>query len=751
MGDNNHIGLSPPRAEDLGLVAGAHRYVADIAVDGCLEACFVRSYAAHGVLRSVDVGSAGGVRGVVGVYSAAELPDLPETPWAARSAAPEAMARPSLARGRVRFAGEPVAVVLGVDRYAAEDGAELVVADIDSLEAVLDPTAAADGDIRLFEEVDNVAAARTHGEPVDDVFGDAPVVVEASIRNERIVPSSIEARAILVDPTADDGRLTVFVSHQAPQRLRRDLASALGIEESRVRVVVPKVGGAFGAKSQTFSEYVVVAHLARRHERPVRWIEDRREAFQAATHGRGQTQRLRLAADREGRILALEAVIDADIGAYPHTGEFVPTMTGWVGSGPYRIPRLHVTTRSVVTNATPTAAYRGAGRPEAAYMLERLMDKLARRLELDPAELRRRNFIGPEEFPYKSPSGALYDSGDHAAALSIALELSRYDELRAEQQRRRAGGDPQLLGIGIASYVERSGGQSGGSEFGSVELTPDGAIVARSGSTPQGQGHETVFAQVVASVFDVELQRVRVVQGDTDEVPTGVGTFGSRSMQVGGTALHVASHEVLGEARRRAASELEVAEEDLLYAAGRFTVAGTGRSVELGALVADAPLLIEHEAAPPQAFPFGTYVAAVEVDRATGRVRVRTMVAVDDSGVVLNPKLAEGQVRGSIAQGLGQALYEQFSYDSDGQPLVSSLMDYSLPTAAEMPEIVLGDSVTPNPNVPLGTKGTGEAGCIGTPPAVVNAVIDALDGYDEGLDMPLTPEKVWRALEAIRA
>jgi carbon-monoxide dehydrogenase large subunit len=747
MKQHNYIGTSPKRGEDEGLVRGSHRYVADLKVDGCLEVSFVRSYEAHGELRSVDVAAARDLDGVVGAYAADDLPDLPDAPAGAADFSAE-MARPSLARGRVRFAGEPVAVVIAESRYAAEDGAELIMADIESLEAVVDPTQAAEPSApRLFEGVDNVAATRTSGTPVDDVIADAAVVVETTIRNGRVAPTSIEARAILAAP-GEDGRLTVWASHQAPQRLRNELAKVFELDPEQLRVIVPKVGGAFGAKSQTFPEYIVVGYLARMLGRPVRWVEDRREALQGSTHGRGQNQRLRLAADADGRILAVEALIDADVGAYPHTGTLVPSMTGWVLSGPYRIPRIHARVRAVVTNATPTASYRGAGRPEAAFALERLVDKLARRLGRDPVSVRLDNYIPPEEFPYSSPTGAVYDSGNYASAMQNALDLAGYKELRAEQARRRSAGSGKLLGIGIASYVERSGGRKGTKEFGAIEITADGTIVARSGSTPQGQGHETVFAQIVASAFDVEMDRVRVVQGDTDEVPVGVGTFGSRSTQVGGSALHEASTQVLDEARKRAGRALEVAEEDLTYASGRFTVAGTDRSVGLAELAANGALEASLEAAPPQAFPFGTYVCVVEVDSETGEVEVRKLVAVDDCGVTINPKFVAGQVRGSIVQGLGQALYEGLAYDSFGQPLFSSLMDYSLPTMSEVPEIVVGDSVTPNPNVPLGTKGAGEAGCIGTPPAVVNAVVDALEGRDEGLEMPLLPEKVWLALSS---
>lgn len=748
MARHDHIGTSPSRAEDPGLVRGAHRYVADIPVAGCLEAVFVRSYAAHGDLAPVDVSEARVAPGVVGAWCAADLPDLPDVRRPPNCRAPEEMRWPALSRERVRYVGEPLAVVLGEDRYVAEDGAALVGVEIEPRPALLDPTEAASSEVRLFEGCDNVASVREYGAPVEDVMAGAPVVIEETIHNQRLSPTSIEARAILVVP--EDGGLTIWASHQAPHRLQRALAKTVGLDPASVRVIVPRVGGAFGAKSQTYPEYVVVAHLALRLGRPVRWIEDRREAFAGATHGRGQTQRLRLAADEAGRILAFEALIDADIGAYPHTGDFVPSMTAWVMSGAYEIPRLYVRTRSIVTNRTPTASYRGAGRPEAAFGIERMVDKLAHRLGIDPAELRLRNFIAPDRFPYPSPTGAVYDSGRHAEALNQALELVGYASLRAEQAARRAAGGGPLLGIGIASYVERSGGQPGSSEYGSVEVDPDGTIVARSGTSPLGQGNTTALGQIVGTAFDLDLDRVRIVQSDTSEVPAGTGTFASRSVQVGGSALQGASVEVLDEARRRATKRLEVADADLSYSEGRFTT-GAGGSLSLVDLLVDGPLRAEIEFALPQAFPFGTYVAVVEIDTATGGIDLLRVGVVDDCGVVINPAGVRGQTIGSLVQGIGQALFEEIPYDDAGQPLVGSMMDYALPTAAEVPEVTLGELVTPNPNNLLGTKGAGEAGCIGAPPAIVNAIVDALGGYDSGIEMPVGPEKVWRALAALRA
>lgn len=744
------IGLPVARVEDPVLLTGAGAYVADIRLEGCLDAVFVRSPIAHGTLRDVDLSSAREHPGVAGAFAAADLPDLPPTPAPPVPDIPAEMQRAALPTTRVRFTGEAVAIVVAEGRAVAEDAAETILVDVDQLPVVLDPTEAASPDaVRLYDEVGKVALDRTIGEPVAEDVAAAPVVVELAIRHPRLAHVSIEPRAFLVRPEADDG-ITVWCSHQAPHRLRDALVRAFGLDVDRVRVIVPNVGGAFGGKSQIYPEYIVATHVARMLGRPVRWIEDRRESFLSASNGRGQNQRIRLAADGEGRLLAAEVDLHCDAGAYPHIGALVPTFTTSVLSGPYRIPKMFVRVRSVVTNAPPTAPYRGAGRPEAAMLLERAMDELARRIGLDPVEIRLRNFLQPEDFPYASPTGAVYDSGRYADAMQEALELSGYEAIRDEQRLRRERGETDRhLGIGVASFVERSGGQSGTTEFGRVDVTAEGRIEARSGSSSIGQGHATAFSQVVASVLDVDPSRVRVIEGDTSEVASGTGSFASRSLQVGGEALHTAASRVLAEARRRAASLLEVAEDDLRYGAGAFAIAGSpAREMTLATIVErTGPLTAEEVAEATQAFPFGTYVAVVEVDAETGEIVVRRLVAVDDCGVIVNPMLVHGQTIGSTVQGLGQVLYERMVFDENGQPLTTSLSDYLVATAAEVPPIVIGETVTPNPNSPLGVKGAGEAGCIGTPPAVFNAVVDALAGYDtSGLGMPITPETIWRIL-----
>jgi aerobic carbon-monoxide dehydrogenase large subunit len=481
----------------------------------------------------------------------------------------------------------------------------------------------------------------------------------------------------------------------------------------------------------------------------VRWVEGRSESLVAATHGRGQRHRLDVAADERGRVLALDAEVVVDVGAYPHTGALVAAATALMMSGPYAIPQLRVRLRGVVTSTTPTAPYRGAGRPEAAMSLERMMDELARRVGRDPADVRLTNFVPETSFPYDTPTGARYDSGRYALVLREAVALAGYHDVRAEQRRRRDGTDRALLGVGLASYVERSGGATGSTEFGSVEVGADGAVLAVTGSSSQGQGHRTSFAQIVANALGVDPGRVEVVQGDTDRVPEGTGTFASRSTQVGGSALHLATVELLDDARRAASRHLEVDGADLVYAAGTFSAAGAPeRAVTLEGLVREGVALAATATfSSAQAFPYGTHVAVVEVDADTGAIEVRALIAVDDCGTIVNHRLVEGQALGSMVQGLAQALFESAPYDDSGQPLATSFLTYSMPSAADVPPMQTATVETPSPFVPIGAKGAGESGCIGTPAALVNAVFDALDGHDTSrLAMPLSPERVWSAL-----
>jgi carbon-monoxide dehydrogenase large subunit len=734
------IGARLPRREDARLVRGAGCYVSDIKVAGCLDAAFVRSHLAHGQIRGIDLAAARLVPGVVAAWSHTDLPFLPDTPPMLVPDSVDGRAWPPLASERVRYVGEPLAVVVAVDRYVAEDAVDATRADIRPLPVLLDPTESAGSDVQLFPGHDNVALQRDFGEAVpESVWQDAAVVVEAHYRQQLLAHTYLEPKAILVRPEAGGG-LTVWVSHQAPHRLRRDLADGFGLRPEQVRVVVPDVGGAFGGKSETWPEYLAVAAAARRLNRPVRWLEDRAEALTGPPHGRGQNQRVRMAADAGGRILAYELQIDAGVGGYPHTGSFVPIATSMMATGAYAIPRVQVRARAVVTNTAPTSPYRGAGRPEAASAIERTVELLARRLAMDPAELRRRNFIAPQSFPYATPTGFTYDSGNYAAALDVALRELDYAGWRAEQARRRAAGAAPI-GIGLCTYVERSGA---GDEFGAVEACPDGTFLALSGCCSTGQGHETSFPQVVAAVLDVDVERVRLIERDTAVIPQGIGSFASRSMQTGGAALHRAAGRLIDVARQQMAEICAVPVADVTYRSGELIA--DDHKLTMADLAAAGQLRVDEIYAPPEGFPFGAYAAVVEVDPELGEVAVLELVAVDDYGVVVNPLIVDGQGYGSTVQGLGQALYEQIRYDADGRPETLSLLDYLIPTVSELPPLRFAETCTPNPNTPLGAKGAGEAGCIGTPAAVVNAVVDAL-GLDDPseLQLPLTPYRCWRA------
>jgi carbon-monoxide dehydrogenase large subunit len=566
---------------------------------------------------------------------------------------------------------------------------------------------------------------------------------------------SVEPLGIKVAPEPD-GRVTVWCGHQAPHRLRHQLSWLLGIDERLIRVIVPDVGGAFGMKGMLFPEYLVVTAAARRLGRPLMWVETRYEHFVGGTHGRAQRHRVELAGDDSGRIRRARITITADVGAYPHNGSAIPQFSGYMATGPYDIRDLRLGSTVVVTNRAPTGSYRGAGRPEAAYAIERAVDAFARAAGRDPAEVRRRNFIPREAMPHRTATGALYDSGDYAGALDRALELAGEPSVRAEQRGRlEQGRDP--IGLGIGAFVERAGGAADSSEFVRVELD-GGGLTVRAGTSASGQGHETVWSQVLGDVFEVDPDSIAVVAGDTDAVRDGTGSFASRSAQIAGSAIRRVGLVVRDRARELVADMLEAGVDDVRLSGGGFSVVGEpGSRVTLDDVAAfarqrDVSLAAEETYSPhAQTFPYGVHVAVVGVDLETGEVRLRRMVAVDDCGTVLNPQIVEGQIHGSLMQGIGQALYEGMEYDAEGQPLTTSLAEYLAPTAPDAPEFVTGRLVSPAPSNPLGAKGTGEAGCIGAPPAIVNATLDALAPYGvTSLDMPLTPQRVWRALRAAR-
>jgi aerobic carbon-monoxide dehydrogenase large subunit len=749
------------RREDPPLLTGTARYTDDLAVPGALQAVFVRAPLAHGRIEAVRVTAAAAMPGVVGVFTAADLA-LPPMP---AGTAPAAFARPVLADTTVRFLGEPVALVVAGTRAQALDAAEAVEVDYQPLEAVVDPLAALEADAPLLfpGHGSNLAKQRAWPRRSTALEG-AEVVVRARFVNQRVAAAPMEPNAAVAVPDPERDALTLYVPCQAPFSVREVVADALGLPAGRVRVVAPAVGGGFGARIATYPEQVAVAAVARRLGRPVRYVESRSESMLAMSHGRAQVQEVELGATRDGRLVGLRARLVGDGGAYPGEAAYLPGSTRLMASGVYRIPRIEVATACVATNTTPVAAYRGAGRPEATALLERAVDLLAAELAIDPAELRRRNLIPPDAFPYQTPTKARYDTGDYRAALDRVLGVAGYRELRAEQAERRRRGDRRQLGVGLAVYVEVTGF---GSEYGAVAVQPDGLVTVSTGTSPQGQGHETSFAQLVAATLGVAPEAVRVVHSDTALLPRGDGTMASRSLQVGGSAVLQAAELVMDKARALAAHLLEAPAEDVAVFPGEgLGVAGAPSTAlawsELAAAAADprrrpAGMPPGLDAAtdftlPGSTYPFGAHLAVCEVDLETGLARALRHVAVDDAGRILNPLLAEGQVHGGIAQGIAQALFEEVRYDQAGNCLTGTLASYAMPSAADLPAFETLRTQTPTPLNPLGAKGIGESGAIGATPAVQNAVVDALAHLGvTHIDLPLTPERVWRAIQAAAA
>lgn len=741
------------RLEDRRLITGGGRYVADLAAADTVHLAFVRSTEAHARVTGIDTDAVDSPE-VLGVFTAEDL-GLADIPGDGTAVPAPDFPRPQLATGKVRYVGEPVAVVAATSVVAATDAADLVWVDYEPLPAVIDPRRSVKDEVLVHENAGTNIVNQSElsvGEAADGY----QVVTEVEVVNQRLAPNSIEPLVILTVPEAD-GRLTVYISHQRPHGARARLASLLGIDTERLRVVVPDVGGAFGMKGMTYPEYTVTAALALRLGRPVMWAERRREHLNGGTHGRGSVHKVRLMGTSEGRIERAEIEVLADLGAYPHNGTGVPIFSRLVALGLYDIPSVSVTTTLVVTNAAPTGSYRGAGRPEAAYAIERAIDAFARSAGLDSVEVRLSNFIPTDALPHRTPTGAVYDSGDYAAALHRAVDLVDVGALRQEQSERHAAGrDP--IGVGFGAFIERAGGALDAGEYGRVEVDGEGQVTIRTGSASSGQGHETVWAQVAAGALGVAPEAVTYVAGDTDKVARGTGTFASRSAQIGAAAVWRTAHVVRQKAVDLAAELFEASPADVVLADGKFSIVGVP-GIEMGwqevaaaARERDIDLDAEEWFVPgAQTFPYGVHVAVVEVSLETGEVRLERMVAVDDCGNVLNPMLVEGQLHGSLMQGIGQALYEGVEYSADGQLLTSTLMDYAMPRAADAPPIKAERLVHPAPSNPLGVKGTGEAGCIGAPPAIVNAVLDALAPYGvTDIQMPLKPATVWTALAEAR-
>ncbi|MGY1617164.1 xanthine dehydrogenase family protein molybdopterin-binding subunit [Geodermatophilus sp. SYSU D00691] len=749
------LGTRVVRTEDpLFLTRGA-TYTDDLVDDrltGAVHATFVHSQVAHGRVLSVDVSAAREAPGVVDVVTAADLTDLEPLP-AGLPMVPPAVQRPWLAGDTVRFVGEPVAVVLTEERYQGEDAAELVSVDIDPLPAVVALDHAVRDEVLLFPEAGTNVMA-TFGKPVPEGFFDGcEVVVRQPMVNQRVAPVPLETRAAAA-AWGDDGRVTIFCSNQSAQQAKGQIAGWLGLDPALVHLVTPDVGGGFGAKIGADPEFALVAWLAKRVGRPVRWAENRSESMVGMVHGRGQDQVVTVGGRRDGTVEAYAIEVVQDAGAYPRLGVVLPTFTRLMAAATYAFPKVHAYARSVATSTTPTGAYRGAGRPEATAAVERALDVFAAEIGMDPADVRRKNLIPPFDEPYTTASGATYDTGNYAAALDRALEAAGYAELRAEQARRRERGDVRQLGIGLSTYVEITGADNGmgAAESASLEVHPDGTATVLTGTSPHGQGHATAWAMLASDQLGIPVEKITVLHGDTDRIPRGGGTMGSRSLQQGGAAVHQAAVELIELAKGRAAELLEADPADLevdLGAAG-IAVRGTpGAGITFAQLAEQEQLLVDTRftAAGPT-FPFGAHLAVVEVDVESGKAELVRIVTVDDAGTIVNPLLADGQRHGGIAQGVAQALLEEVLYDADGNPQTSTLADYPFVSATELPSFELVDMATPTPINPLGAKGIGEAGTIGATPAVHNAVIDAVSHLGvRHVDMPATPMKVWRAVQ----
>ncbi len=775
MGVAAMLGSPIKRREDPRLITGQATYVDDIKLVGMLHMAVLRSPYGHARIKSINTDAARKHPGVVAVYTAEDLKGVVGYVPIAAPLPPhitEGMGRRGpLAEGKVRFFGDPVAVVIAEDRYVARDARDMIEVDYEPLPAVVDTEKATQPDAPLLYEGYGTNVALGIHPPMDDIdkvfaqtLADGGIVVKQRIANQRLAPVSIETRGVVAEFRKSDKSLSIWSSSQIPHLLRNYLAEQLGLPQHQVRVIVPEVGGGFGSKLNIYPEEALAAFAAMRTGHPVKWIEDRSESLAATIHGRDQVDYIEVAATREGKVTGFKVNIISDLGAYLQffTDVIAIAFTLPMISGCYDIPVTYSSCDIVFTNKAPTDAYRGAGRPEAAYFIERAMDLVARELGKDPAEIRMLNFVKPEQFPHKMATGAVYDSGNYAGAMEKALKIVDYQNLRAEQARKRAEG--KLMGIGFSSYAEICGiSVKGFSPFGMFEsarvrVDQNGEAVVYTGSSPHGQGEETTFAQIVADEFGIPIEKVVVLHGDTDSTPEGRGTYGSRTTAVGGSAVYTAAQRLKEKMKQVAAHKLEAGVSDITFEDGQFGVAGSPqKSVSFAevAYMANTSNTLPTSIEPglettafwePEAytFPFGTHICVVEVDKDTGVAEITRYVAVDDCGRQLNPMLVEGQIHGGIAQGVGQAMYERVVYGEDGQLLTATLTDYAMPITTELPSFETDSTVTLTSVNPLGVKGVGEAGTIGSTPAVANAIADALGVAD--VDMPFTSEKLWRII-----
>jgi carbon-monoxide dehydrogenase large subunit len=777
------VGQRIKRREDPRLIQGRATYVDDVAIVGIRHLAFKRSDIAHGRIRSIDVSAAEAMDGVDAVFTGAQIAEfLAPMPIGTPFPSPDHRA---VAADTVRFAGEPVAVVVASDRYVARDAADAILVEYETLPAVVDVELAMTGKPTVIHPAfpNNLAVAlipsgtgvtpsgAVDDSAIDDAFARAEVVISQRMVNQRLAPTTMEPRGVVAHYEPGKGTMTIWSSTQNPHILRTFIAALTGLGQDQVRAIAPEVGGGFGSKINIYGEEYVAAAISKRLGIPVKWAEDRLEAFVATVHGRDILGYVDVAAKRDGTVLGLKLRLIADIGAYNMLlTAAIPTLTMTMANATYNIPAIRTTLTEVFTNKTPTDAYRGAGRPEATYFVERAMDMLARELNMDPAELRRKNFIQPHQFPFTTQTGAVYDSGDYEKALDIALKTANWEGLKAERDAARADG--RLVGLGLSMYVEvcgigpSSGLPTGGWEHSQVTIERDGRISATTGASPHGQGNETTFAQMLADQFGVPLEHVTILHGDTGVVKQGIGTFGSRSQAVGGTALIMAGAKVKTKMARFAASLLEAHEDDLVFQNGTISVKGSpdsGKSFESVAAFAYVPVPLPEGMEPGlsdeafyepanNTYPFGCHISMLEIDRRTGEPKLLKFVAVDDAGNLINPLIVEGQIHGGLAQGIGQAMIEEVVYNEEGQLLTGSFMDYAIPRAQDFPRFELATSVTPTPVNPLGAKGVGEAGTLGSTPCVVAAAVDALSEFGvKHIDMMLRPEKLWRIIDGGRS
>jgi carbon-monoxide dehydrogenase large subunit len=764
------VGQSLKRTEDPRLIQGLAHYVDDIKLPDALHAVFLRSIYAHARIKNIDSSAAEKLPGVVAVYTGKDISHkIGPVPCGASIPDMKVPDHRVLATNKVYWVGHPLAVVIADSRYIARDAVDVIQVEYDELPPVLDEEKAADPKSPLIHDKigSNVAYKMSAGEgDIEAALKSADKIVQQKILHKRLAPIAMETRGVLARYYPGEQELTLWTSTQIPHLARTQVSLMLGIPENKLRLIAPEVGGGFGSKLNVYAEEAILGWSAMQLGRPVKWIEGRRENIQATIHGRGQTGYLEVGCKKDGTITGVRYNVFADMGSYFQLlTPAIPTLTGLMLSGCYKIPAIQMNVTATFTNRMSTDAYRGAGRPEATFVIERAMDLVAAELGMDPVDVRRKNFPAPfgAENPFKTATGLSYDSGNYQAALDKALKMADYPKLREEQKKAR--GEGRLLGIGVSTYVEICGmGPSpalpaGGWESATVRIEPTCKVTILTGASPHGQGQETSFAQIAADELGVQVNDCTVIHGDTAVVQYGIGTFGSRGTAVGGTAVYMSTQKLKDKAKRFAAHLLGADPASVTFAEGRFT-AKNGKSVTIQEVALGAHLAknIPADMEPGLSatsffepknftFPFGTHIAVVEIDRETGEINFQRYVAVDDCGKVINPMLVHGQVHGGIVQSLGQALYEEVVYDDQGQLVSGTLMDYAVPKAAQVPWLELDRTETPSPVNPMGVKGVGEAGSIGATPAIVGAIVDALSPFGvRHLDMPIKPESVWRII-----